>query len=44
MNSNITTLMTEIRIDNTVKGSALKFMLIHFSVADQVVGVDFAYE
>ncbi len=44
INSNITTLMTEIRIDNNIERSDLKYMLIHFSVADEVVGVNFSYK
>ena len=44
VNSNIATLRTELRIDNSVEGSDLKFMVIKFSVADEVVDVAFNYE
>lgn len=44
MNSSLATLLTEIRIDNSNEASSLKFMQIHFSVADEVVGVKFSYK
>lgn len=44
INSSITTLQTEIRIDNSVETSDLKFMLLHFSVSDQVVGLELGYK
>lgn len=44
INSSIATLVTELRIDNSEENSSLKFMLIHFSNADQIVGVEFSYE